>query len=83
MNCDVTFSSITFSWPWADYVLPSRSFLTFLPSHQAHGTAVVPPIMVMLGKMPEVANYDLSSLKLIIVGAAPLGNLIDDLQIKL
>ena len=39
--------------------------------------------MVMLGKMPEVANYDLSSLKLIIVGAAPLGNLIDDLQIKL
>ena len=57
--------------------LQSAEPLIIMSLFQAHGTAVVPPIMLMLAKMPEVANYDLSSLRLIIVGAAPLGELIN------
>lgn len=33
---------------------------------------VVPPILVMLAKHPQVDNYDLSSLKMLYSGAAPL-----------
>jgi len=53
-------------------------FMQSIQDYKAHGTAVVPPIMLMLAKMPEVANYDLSSLRLIIVGAAPLGQETED-----
>ena len=40
--------------------------------HQAPCTTVVPPIMVMLSKLDIVPNYDLSNLRLLVVGAAPL-----------
>ena len=39
---------------------------------QAPCTTVVPPIMVMLSKLDIVPNYDLSHLRLLVVGAAPL-----------
>lgn len=40
---------------------------------QATHVFVVPPIVVLLAKHPAVLQYDLSSLKIILVGAAPLG----------
>ena len=39
---------------------------------------VVPPIMVMFAKHPLVSSYDLSSVKSIICGAAPLSAEIEE-----
>ena len=39
---------------------------------------MVPPIMVMLAKHPKVSEYDLSSVKRIICGAAPLSAEIEE-----
>lgn len=39
---------------------------------------VVPPIMVMFAKHPKVSEYDLSSVKRIICGAAPLSAEIEE-----
>ena len=51
---------------------------------QATTLAVPPPIMVRLAKDPIVEQYDLSSLKTLITGAAPLSSsLIHELQAKL
>lgn len=36
-------------------------------------TALVPPIILLLAKNPLIDQYDLSSIKLVICGAAPLG----------
>ncbi|RVX70429.1 hypothetical protein B0A52_05928 [Exophiala mesophila] len=40
--------------------------------HEITHLQTAPPLLVMLSKRPEVASYDLSSLKDIICGAAPL-----------
>lgn len=47
-------------------------FLSCLADYKAHSTTVVPPVMLMLSKMDIVADYDLSNLRTIVVGAAPL-----------
>jgi len=39
---------------------------------------LVPPVMVLLAKHPKVAEYDLSSVKKVICGAAPLSKEIED-----
>ena len=38
---------------------------------------MAPPVMIMLAKDPEVAKYDLSSVKRIFCGAAPLSHEIE------
>jgi acyl-CoA synthetase (AMP-forming)/AMP-acid ligase II len=48
-------------------------FLELAQSHKVTRTYIVPPIILALAKHPLVASYDLSSLKVIISGAAPLG----------
>ena len=45
---------------------------------QATTLHVVPPVMVMFAKHPKVAEYDLSSVKTIICGAAPLSSEIEE-----
>lgn len=45
---------------------------------------VVPPVMVMLSKYPKVSEYDLSSVKMVVCGAAPLSQEIEeDVKTKL
>jgi 4-coumarate--CoA ligase len=63
------------------YVMKKFDFLTYLSiisTHRITKLQVVPPIMVMLDKRPEVENYDLSSVKEILCGAAPLSRELQD-----
>jgi len=48
-------------------------FLKIVQEYKVTRAHLVPPIVLGLTKHPLVANYDLSSLKVIISGAAPLG----------
>jgi len=55
--------------------MPRFELAEFLRLVQVHGVTratVVPPIVLALAKEPAVADYDTSSLKLIVSGAAPL-----------
>jgi acyl-CoA synthetase (AMP-forming)/AMP-acid ligase II len=57
-------------------VLPRFELETFLRAVQEHRVTVafvVPPILLALAKHPAVDGYDLSSLRQILSGAAPLG----------
>lgn len=47
-------------------------FLQAIQNHRISHLQVAPPILVMLSKRPETAKYDLSSVKSILCGAAPL-----------
>lgn len=47
-------------------------FLRIIQDHKITHLQVAPPIMVMLSKRPETAKYDLSSVKNILSGGAPL-----------
>ncbi|MEG3627378.1 4-coumarate--CoA ligase family protein [Streptomyces poriticola] len=56
-------------------VLPRFDLETFLAAIQNHritGLYVAPPIVLALAKHPQVAEYDLSSLKYLVSAAAPL-----------
>lgn len=56
-------------------VLPRFDFTQFLTAIQKYRIArieIVPPICVLLAKSPLVEEYDLSSLKILLCGAAPL-----------
>ena len=48
-------------------------FLNILEDHKVTRAYVVPPIVLALAKHPMVDEYDLSALKVIFSGAAPLG----------
>ena len=48
-------------------------FLQLLQDHKVTVANVVPPIILALAKHPAVENYDVSSLRMIFSGAAPLG----------
>jgi acyl-CoA synthetase (AMP-forming)/AMP-acid ligase II len=48
-------------------------FLELVPKHKISKAFVVPPIILALAKHPIVDNYDLTSLKCMLSGAAPLG----------
>ena len=57
------------------YVMKKFEYATFLrviERYQITHLQVAPPILVMLGRRPETAKYNLSSLKYILCGAAPL-----------
>lgn len=58
------------------YVLPKFSledFLTTIQRYKITWSYVVPPIIVQLANNPIVKDYDVSSLKAVLSGAAPLG----------
>lgn len=50
-----------------------EEYLQLIQKHKITRLQTVPPIIVMLSKRPEVAKYDLSSVREILCGAAPLG----------
>ncbi|KIM99958.1 hypothetical protein OIDMADRAFT_42856 [Oidiodendron maius Zn] len=49
-----------------------EDFLQAIQSFKITNLQVAPPILVMLSKRPETANYDISSVKEVLCGAAPL-----------
>ncbi len=49
-------------------------FLELIQKYKVTRANIVPPILVSLAKHPIVANYDLSSLRELFSGAAPLGD---------
>ena len=58
-------------------VLPKfepKMFLQSIEAHQIESAFLVPPLVLFLSKHEDVSKYDLSSLKRITCGAAPLGS---------
>ncbi|XP_052186664.1 4-coumarate--CoA ligase 2-like [Diospyros lotus] len=49
------------------------ALLELIQRHRVTVAAVVPPLVLALAKNPMVAGFDLSSLRLVLSGAAPLG----------
>ncbi|KAL2817589.1 hypothetical protein BJX63DRAFT_419540 [Aspergillus granulosus] len=54
-----------------------EDFLTTIQKYRITNLQVAPPILIMLDKRPETSRYDLSSVRNILCGAAPLSR---DLQ---
>ncbi len=50
-----------------------EQFLTLIQRYRVTLSHIVPPIVLQLARDPIVSDYDLSSLKMIFSGAAPLG----------
>jgi acyl-CoA synthetase (AMP-forming)/AMP-acid ligase II len=50
-----------------------EQFLTLVQDHKVTRAFVVPPIVLALAKHPAVDDYDLSTLRQVVSGAAPLG----------
>jgi acyl-CoA synthetase (AMP-forming)/AMP-acid ligase II len=55
-----------------------EAFLRAIQDHRATGTIIVPPIALALARHPAVDDYDLSSLRFVGCGAAPLGKEIEE-----
>ncbi|KAI8388050.1 uncharacterized protein BYT42DRAFT_558759 [Radiomyces spectabilis] len=74
-------------WGIPVYVMPSfdlQAFCETVQQHKITKACLVPPIILLLAKHPLVLQYDLSSLRLIISGAAPLsGDLIQEAKKRL
>lgn len=49
-----------------------EDFLKYIEKYKVSALQTVPPVIVMLSKRPETSKYDLSSIELILCGAAPL-----------
>ncbi|XP_053374439.1 uncharacterized protein LOC128546991 [Mercenaria mercenaria] len=66
----------------AKIVIMSRfqpdEYLRLIQKHKPNMLQVVPPVMVMFSKYPRVSEYDLSSIKTVICGAAPLSQEIEE-----
>lgn len=59
-------------------------FLEAVPKYKITLGILVPPILVLLAKNPDVLKYDLSSLRVILSGAAPLSaQLGDEVQARI
>ncbi|OQV07872.1 hypothetical protein CLAIMM_12231 [Cladophialophora immunda] len=57
------------------YIMAQFHYVEFLRHIQTHAIThlqTAPPVLVMLAKRPETENYDISSLRNILCGAAPL-----------
>ncbi|RRT69810.1 hypothetical protein B296_00032004 [Ensete ventricosum] len=55
-----------------------RTMLEGIQRHRVSVAAVVPPLVLALAKNQVVENYDLSSMRIILSGAAPLGKELED-----
>lgn len=54
------------------------SLLELIQKHRVSIAAVVPPLVLALAKNPMVDSYDLSSIRLVLSGAAPLGKELEE-----
>ena len=69
MNLNLVLGATTVTMPRFDL----DQFLTLIEKHRVTHAYVVPPIALALAKHPAVAGRDLSSIQMIMSGAAPLG----------
>lgn len=74
MNIAVSLGATIVTMPRFDL----EEFLTLLQDHKVTRAYLVPPIILALAKHPIVEKYDLSSLDVIMSGAAPLGQELQD-----
>ncbi|KAM4055977.1 AMP-binding enzyme [Hirsutella rhossiliensis] len=59
-------------------------FLAVIERHRITSLHTVPPVLVMLAKRPETSHYDLSSIRDVVCGAAPLSReLQNECQVRL
>ncbi|PON77529.1 4-coumarate-CoA ligase [Parasponia andersonii] len=54
------------------------TLLELIQRHCVSVAAVVPPLVLALAKNPKVAEFDLSSIRVVLSGAAPLGKELED-----
>ncbi|KAG2375531.1 4-coumarate--CoA ligase [Vigna angularis] len=54
------------------------TLLELIQRYRVSVAMVVPPLVLALAKNPMVANFDLSSIRLVLSGAAPLGKELED-----
>lgn len=54
------------------------ALLDLIQRHRVTIAALVPPLVIALAKNPTVNSYDLSSVRLVLSGAAPLGKELQD-----
>lgn len=54
------------------------TLLEFIQRYKVSVAAVVPPLVLALAKNPMVAEFDLSSIRVVLSGAAPLGKELED-----
>lgn len=59
-----------------------EEYLSLIQTFKPPTLQLVPPVMVLLAKHPRVSEYDLSSVKRILCGAAPLSAEIEDAVLK-
>lgn len=57
-------------------------FLSTIQKYKTTHSFMVPPLMVFLAKHPSVDKYDLSSLRELYCGAAPLSREVEDAVLK-
>ncbi len=69
MNAGLRVGATLITMPRFDLV----GFLEAVQEHRVTIAYLVPPIVLALAKQPIVDNYDLSSLRIVMSGAAPLG----------
>ncbi|KAI7752669.1 hypothetical protein M8C21_029202 [Ambrosia artemisiifolia] len=55
-----------------------KSLLEHIQRYKVTVVAVVPPLVLALAKNPMVGSYDLSSIRVVLSGAAPLGKELED-----
>jgi acyl-CoA synthetase (AMP-forming)/AMP-acid ligase II len=70
LNSGLAFGNTVVTLPRFDL----EQFLGVLEKHRVTFAHVVPPIVLALAKHPVVEKYDLSSLRVVFSGAAPLGS---------
>ncbi|KAG8497224.1 hypothetical protein CXB51_008423 [Gossypium anomalum] len=54
------------------------TLLELIHRHKVSVAAVVPPLVLLLAKNPVVAQFDLSSIRVVLSGAAPLGKELEE-----
>lgn len=54
------------------------TLLELIQKHRVSMAAVVPPLVLALAKNPTVDSYDLSSIRMVLSGAAPLGKELEE-----
>ncbi|MEA2453232.1 MAG: hypothetical protein QOG04_1942 [Actinomycetota bacterium] len=74
MNIAISLGATVVTMPRFDL----EEFLTLLQDHKVTRAYLVPPIILALAKHPIVDKYDLSNLEVIMSGAAPLGQELQD-----
>ena len=70
MDAPLQLSSVIYKEPLCMIGLHGKSIFSFQQINLAH---LVPPLVVFLAKNPVVSDYDISSLRRVLCGAAPLG----------